>query len=103
MSKSIKKEGRRKLSKTKTSTSKNRRKVRSGKKSSKSDVAIQYVLPLGNGWVVKNSKLARFTFITDRKRAAVFYARSIAKQRGEKVEIHSRDSKVIKENYTRKR
>lgn len=82
--------------------SKTRRKTKA-KKGKKSDVAIQYVLPIGNGYVVKNSKLQKFTFMTDRKSEAIRYARNIAQRRGEIVEIHSKDKKTIRENYTRRK
>src|SRR5687768_10012551 len=104
MSKSIKKESHNKLSKSKAISSKTKRKI-SARKAKKSDVAIHHVIPLGGtGWVVKNSTLPKFTFITDRQSEAVRYARSIAQRRGEIVEIHSRkDNKTTRENYTRRK
>lgn len=103
MSKSIKKTEHIKVSNSKATGSKTKRRT-SARKVKKSDVPIHHVIPLGGtGWVVKNSKLPKFTFITDRKSEAIRYARSIARRRGEIVEIHSRDNKTNRENYTRRK
>ena len=75
--------------------------IRTVKKRVVANDAIQYVLPLGgNGWVVKNSKAAKFTVITDSKREAISIARSIAKTRHIQLEVHGRDGRIEKrESY----
>lgn len=71
------------------------------KKDSSKVSSIQYVLPLGgNGWVVKNSKAAKFTVITDSKREAVSIARNIAKHKQIELIVQGRDGRIeIRENY----
>ena len=99
-----------KSNRTKSSTLNSRnpaKKSKAGKKTSakkgKSGVTIQYVLPVGlRGWVVKNSKLSAFTLLTDSKREAIHYARSIAQRRGEILEVHGRDMKVEERKKYRK-
>ncbi len=49
------------------------------KKKSAPATQVQYVFPIGNGWLVKNSAKAKFTVITDNKREAVTIARNIAR------------------------
>jgi hypothetical protein len=55
---------------------------------------IQYVLPLGNGWVVKSNNAVRFTIITDSKREAITVAREIATRRRGELVIHGKDGKI---------
>jgi Uncharacterized protein conserved in bacteria (DUF2188) len=60
----------------------------------------QYVLPLGNGWVVKNSNVARFTFITDSKREAITIARSLARSKHMELIVHGKNGNIeVKESY----
>jgi pyruvate/2-oxoglutarate/acetoin dehydrogenase E1 component len=40
----------------------------------------QYVIPIGNAWMVKSEGSAKFTIITDNKREAVSFAKEIAKR-----------------------
>ncbi len=61
---------------------------------------IQYVLPLGNGWVIKASKSATFTAITDSKTEAISIARTIARSKHTQLVVHGRNGAVeMKENY----
>ncbi len=63
--------------------------------------SIQYVLPLGGtGWMVKNSKAAKFTLSTDSKSEAVSVARNLAKTRHHEMIIYGRDGNIEKrESY----
>lgn len=64
------------------------------------EVAIHSVIPVEfDGWIVKNSRVKGFIFITDSKREAVKYARDVAKGRGEWLEIHEKDGKILKKRY----
>ena len=61
---------------------------------------IQYVLPLGNGWVVKRNTAKSFTVITETKREAVSIARSIAKSKHHELIVHGKNGAIlIRENY----
>jgi hypothetical protein len=61
---------------------------------------IQFVLPLGNGWVVKASKAHTFTAITDSKTEAISIARSLARTKHMKMIVHGRNGAIeIRENY----
>ena len=61
---------------------------------------IQYVLPLGNGWVIKASKSATFTAITDSKAEAISIARTIARTKHTQMIVHGKNGAVeMKENY----
>ena len=59
--------------------------------------SIEYVLPLGNGWLVKNSLAKKFTVITDNKREAITIARSIAKTKHCELIVHGRDGSIEKQ------
>ena len=62
---------------------------------------IQYVLPLGNGWVVKGEQSAVFTAITDSKTEAIAIARTIARNNNLQLIVHGKDGSVeIRENYS---
>ena len=62
--------------------------------------AIHYVLPVGNGWVVKNSNARTFLVITDNKRQAITMARSIAKLKHTDLIVHGKDGSIlVKESY----
>lgn len=61
---------------------------------------IEYVLPLGNGWVVKNNSAKRFTTITDSKRDAINIARELARRHNNALIVHGRSGKIeIREKY----
>lgn len=61
---------------------------------------VQYVLPLGNGWVVKGSKATTFTAITDSKTEAISIARTLARTKHTEMVVHGRNGLVeMKENY----
>ena len=61
---------------------------------------IEYVLPLGNGWVVKNKAAKVFTVITDTKKEAITIARSIAKNKKRELVVYGRGGVVeLKEAY----
>ena len=61
---------------------------------------VQYVLPLGNGWVVKGSKTNRFTTITDSKAEAIAIARLMAQNKHVELVVHGKDGAIeLRENY----
>lgn len=61
---------------------------------------IQYVLPLGNGWVIKASNSTTFTAITDSKAEAISIARTLARTKHTHLIVHGKDGTVeIRENY----
>ncbi len=64
---------------------------------------IQYVLPLGNGWVVKTNKAAKFFLITDSKKEAVDVARKLAMTKKSELIVHGKDGKIqVRESYVAK-
>ena len=65
-----------------------------------SNGTIQYVLPLGNGWVVKSNRAVNFTAITDSKREAISIARNIARTKKTNLIVHGKNGNVeIQESY----
>lgn len=61
---------------------------------------VQYVLPLGNGWVVKGSKATSFTAITDSKTEAISIARTLARTKHSEMIVHGRNGIIeMQENY----
>ena len=61
---------------------------------------IEYVLPLGNGWVVKNGGASKFTAITDTKKEAISIARKIARTNNFELIVHGRNGDIeIHETY----
>ena len=61
---------------------------------------IQYVLPLGNGWVIKASKSSKFIAITDSMAEAISIARTIARTKGTQLVVHGKNGAVqMRENY----
>ena len=65
-----------------------------------SNGTIQYVLPLGNGWVVKSNRRVSFTAITDSKREAISIARNIARTKKTELIVHGKNGNVeIQESY----
>ena len=56
--------------------------------------AAEHVIPLGNGWVVKNSEAKKFTVISDSKKEAVKIATQIARQNGLELVIHAKDGSI---------
>jgi hypothetical protein len=67
---------------------------KSAKRSSPGKRTTEHVIPLGNGWVVKNSDTDKFTVISDSKTEAVKIARQIAKQKGLELVIHAKDGSI---------
>jgi hypothetical protein len=58
------------------------------------------VLPIGNGWVVKNSAAAKFLIITDNKREAISIARKVAKLRHIELIVYNKNGTIQeKVNY----
>jgi hypothetical protein len=58
-------------------------------------VNSEHVIPLGNGWMVKNSASEKFTVITDNKQEAITIARQIAKSKGGELVIHGKDGSIL--------
>jgi hypothetical protein len=87
----------------KTAVKKTSRKSSSSAKGTRSSVkkrTIQYVLPLGNGWVVKTNTSAVFFAITDSKREAVSIARNLARTKHSDLVVHEKNGTIsIKESY----
>lgn len=51
-------------------------------------------MPIGNGWVVKNSQSSKFTVITDSKREAITIARNMAKTKGDELIIYNKEGEI---------
>jgi hypothetical protein len=66
-----------------------------GKKISKN---IQYVIPVGNAWMVKSADSAKFTLITDNKREAVAVAKEIAKNSHSDLVIYGKNGQILTSN-----
>jgi hypothetical protein len=61
---------------------------------------IQLVLPLGNGWVVKNNRASTFITITDSRKEAISIARKLAKTKRSELEVHGKSGRIlIRESY----
>jgi len=61
---------------------------------------IQYVLPIGNGWVVKANNTSRFTVVTDSKREAIVIARNRAKTKHSELIVHGKKGNIeLRESY----
>ena len=58
----------------------------------------QHVVPLGRGWAVRSAGSSRLTIITDTKKDAVEYAKSIAKRGRTELIIHAKDGKISERN-----
>ncbi len=54
----------------------------------------QYVVPVGNGWAVKGEGAGKFTFITDTKKQAITYAKSIAINNNAELFVYDKTGKV---------
>jgi hypothetical protein len=54
----------------------------------------QHVVPLGNGWAVKEEGNTRFTIITEVKKDAVEVAREIARNNHSELVIHGKDGRI---------
>ena len=68
--------------------------------SSKALKSVMFVLPLGNGWVVKSEKASRFMVITDSKREAIAVARNVARTKKTRLVVYSKKGLIeLKENY----
>jgi hypothetical protein len=75
-------------------------KLKKAKRKAVGTSQIQYVLPIGNGWVVKNSAAAKFLIITDNKREAVSIARKVAKLRHIELIVYNKNGTIQeKVNY----
>lgn len=75
-------------------------KLKKARKKAVATTPIQYVLPIGNGWVVKNSTAAKFLIITDNKREAVSIARKVAKLRHIELIVYNKNGTIQeKVNY----
>jgi hypothetical protein len=79
----------------------NIKKATAGKRTAKSAAvkrtAVQQVIPLANGWVVKSADTKRFTIITDSRKEAVAVALSIAKTRKTDLVIYGKDGRVVEQ------
>lgn len=61
-----------------------------------------YVIPIGNAWGVKGEGNAKFSFITDRKKEALTYAKVIAINSKTELIVYSKDGRIIeKNNYSK--
>jgi len=58
---------------------------------------IQYVLPIGNGWVVKLSSAKKFTLISNSGTEAIDIARSIAKHKQIRLMVYGKNGRVLKD------
>lgn len=67
---------------------------KAGNEVSRKRKVAEHVIPLGNGWVVKNSAADKFTVISDSKTEAVRIATQIAKQKGLVLVIHAKDGSI---------
>jgi hypothetical protein len=77
-----------------------KRTASSSRKRTRTMRGIEYVLPLGNGWVVKNNVVGRFTAITDSKKEAISIARGLAQTNRTQLVVHGRDGNIeIRESY----
>jgi hypothetical protein len=77
-----------------------RRNTKSGNKKVANGKRIQYVLPVGNGWVVKSSYRAKWSLITVSKREAITIARNLAKETHTELIVFAKDGRItIQANY----
>lgn len=67
---------------------------KAAKKAKEASKVIQYVIPIGNGWLVKNSRRKKFTIISDSKREAVMIARGLAKRQGTELIVYAKDGSI---------
>ncbi len=58
----------------------------------------QHVVPLGNGWAVRDSRSVKASVITSRQSEAIEYATRVAKKEQAEVIIHSRNGKIRERN-----
>lgn len=60
----------------------------------------QHVIPLGNGWAVKEEGKNRFSLISQTQKDAIYFAREIAKSNHAELIIHGKDGRIrVKDNY----
>ncbi len=60
----------------------------------------QHVIPLGNGWAVKEEGKTRFSLISQTQKDAIHFAREIAKSNHAELVIHRKDGRIrLKDNY----
>lgn len=63
---------------------------------------IHYVLPIGNGWVIKASRSKTFLAISDSKPEAISIARTAAKTKHTELIVYFKNGKVqIWEDYSK--
>lgn len=58
----------------------------------------QHVVPLGNGWAVRDSRAVKASVITSRQSEAIEYATAVAKKEKADVIIHNRNGKIRDRN-----
>ena len=54
-----------------------------------------HVVPLGNGWVVRNDDRGKFIVITNNKRDALTVGKGIAKSENTTLITHGKDGKIM--------
>lgn len=63
-----------------------------------------HVIPIGNAWGVKGEGNAKFSFITNRKKEALTYAKVIAVNSKAELIVYSKDGRITeKNNYSKER
>jgi hypothetical protein len=86
--------------KKKSASSKKKVSTTSKKRDTLNRRLIQYVLPIGNGWVVKTNNAAKFTVVTDSKKEAIAIARNLAQTKHSDLIVHGKDGNIeLKESY----
>ncbi len=63
-----------------------------GKKTSKN---VQYVIPVGNAWMVKSANSTKFILISDNKKEAVAFAKEIAKNTHSELIIYGKNGQIL--------
>ncbi len=58
----------------------------------------QHVVPLGNGWAVRDSGAVKASVITSRQSEAIEYTTTVAKKEKADVIIHFRNGKIRDRN-----
>jgi len=60
-----------------------------------SEENTQYVIPVGNAWMVKSANRAKFSLITDNKKDAVAFAKEIAKSTHSDLIIYGKNGQIL--------
>jgi hypothetical protein len=55
---------------------------------------IQYVIPIGNAWMVKSANRAKFSLIANNKKDAVAFAKEIAKNLKSDLIIYGKKGEI---------